>query len=84
MRPQGIIVRFDIQENIRLRLLAGSIMPQVNPFTFQAAEKAFGSCIIIRIALPGHALEHMQLFQMLPVIGRSILDAPVAMENKPF
>lgn len=84
MRPQGIIIRLNVQENIRLCLSVYGIMPQVNPFAFQTAEKTFGSRIIIGGTFPRHALAYMQLFQMFTIIGRSILDTPVDVENKPF
>ena len=50
MGTDGIVVGFDIGENIRLRLCAGFVMFVVYKLVFETAEEVFGDSVVIRIA----------------------------------
>ena len=50
MGTDGIVICFDVGENIRLCLCAGLVMLVVNKLVFEAAEEILGDGIVIRIA----------------------------------
>ena len=82
MRAQRIVKGLDIGENIRLSSTAGAILAQVDPFTFEAAEKVLRHSVIVGVAFAGHALPDAQHGKPAPKGFRGILDAPVTLENQ--
>ena len=82
MRAQRIVKGLDIGENIRLSSTAGVIPAQVNQFTFETAEKVFRHSVVVGVAFAGHALPDAQRGKPVPKGFRSILDAPVTVENQ--
>ena len=51
MGTDGVVVGFDIGENIRLCLCAGLVMLVVHKLVFKTTEEIFGDSVVIRIAL---------------------------------
>ena len=51
MGTDGVVVGFDIGENIRLRLRAGLVMLVMYQLVFETTEEIFGDSVVIRIAL---------------------------------
>ena len=82
MRAQRIVKGLDIGENIRLSSTAGAILAQVDPFTFEAAEKVLRHSVVVGVAFAGHALPDAQGGKPVPKGFRGILDAPVTVENQ--
>ena len=82
MRAQRIVKGLDIGENIRLSSTAGVILAQVDPFTFEAAEKVLRHSVVVGVAFAGHALPDAQRGKPAPKGFRGILDAPVTLENQ--
>lgn len=56
----------------------------MNQFAFEAGEEILGNGIVIRIALAGHTLDDVMLCKKLAVSCGSILNAAVAVKDKPF
>ena len=82
MQAQRIVKGLDIGENIRLSSTAGVILAQVDPFTFEAAEKVLRHSVVVGGAFAGHALPDAQRGKPAPKGFRGILDAPVTLENQ--
>ena len=82
MPAQRIVKGLDISKNIRLRSTAGAILAQVDPFTFETAEKVFRHSVVVGVAFVGHALPDAQRGKPAPKGFRGILDAPVTVENQ--
>ena len=50
MGTDGIVVGFDIGENIRLRLCAGFVMLVVNKLVFETTEEILGDGVVVWVA----------------------------------
>ena len=57
-------------------------MAQVDPFTFEAAEKVLRHSVVVGVAFAGHALPNAQRGKPVSKGFRGILDAPIAVENQ--
>ena len=83
MWPHSIVKSLNVPENFQLRRASGPEVGQMNTFALQTREEAFGHSIIIRVTLSRHALPDFVGFTSHFVCRRSVLDAPVRVENEP-
>jgi len=78
----AVIEDFDIIKQTLLGLPCGWIPFMVEQFGFQGFPETLGDGIIITVASPTHALDHLVLAEVAPKVGGRILDAPIGMKHQ--
>jgi len=73
VQPFLIIHLVDEIGNPLENIIEGAILPEVNLLSLERFHEAFSRCIIVRVALAGHADLKLVLFKLVDVILSSIL-----------
>jgi hypothetical protein len=81
MKPQTIVISFDVGEQVVPGGIPGSVASLVHEFSFQSAEAAFHRGVVPAIALPAHGLDHPDGAKHLVVTGGGVLAAADALLN---
>ena len=53
--PAGVVEHLDVVEDVGLDLIAGSVDPAPEAFTFEELEEVLGDRVVMAVAAPAHA-----------------------------
>jgi hypothetical protein len=76
MTSLAVVKHLNVVNDVSSGLFPGLIGGEKHPLRFEAAEKAFGNCVVPAVTFPTHTADHTVCLEQLLKIIAAVLTAP--------